>query len=185
VDEPFRMFTSRSEHRLRLREGNADLRLAAHGHRVGLVSGERLQAVDARRRAIASEMERLRTHGLAHHLRRPEVSYSSMAPMDPHRPDLPANVGEEVEVELKYEGYIAQADRAAERLAEAWDGWAIPASMEFSGIRGLSAEAAEKLTRTKPATVGQARRIPGLTPAAISLLLIHLRRAQASPSEGV
>lgn len=185
VDEPFRMFTSRSEHRLRLREGNADLRLAGHGHRIGLVSAERRMAVEARQEAIASEIARLRANGLAQHLRRPETTYSSMAPEDPLRPSLPPDVGEEVEVELKYEGYIAQADRAAERLAEAWDGWTIPASLEFNGIRGLSNEAAEKLTRTRPTTVGQARRIPGLTHAAISLLLIHLRRAQASSSGGV
>jgi tRNA uridine 5-carboxymethylaminomethyl modification enzyme len=185
VDEPFRMFTSRSEHRLRLREGNADLRLAAHGHRVGLVSRQRLDEVEARRAAIAREVARLRTHGLDAVLRRPEATYSSILPMDPGRPALPAHVGEEVEVELKYEGYIARADRAAERLAEAWDGWTIPPSLEFSGIRGLSSEAAEKLTRTRPTTVGQARRIPGLTPAAISLLLVHLRRAQASSSGNV
>ncbi|HEY8210059.1 MAG TPA: tRNA uridine-5-carboxymethylaminomethyl(34) synthesis enzyme MnmG [Myxococcaceae bacterium] len=185
VDEPFRMFTSRSEHRLRLREGNADLRLAAHGHRVGLVPRERLEQVEARRAAIDRERARLSRAGLTIALKRPEISYESMAPQDPDRPPLPADVAEEVEVEVKYEGYLVAAAKAAARLDEAWDQWAVPDTLNFSEIRGLSAEAAEKLERARPSTVGQLRRIPGLTDTARQLLLIHLRRHRAlGPEEG-
>jgi tRNA uridine 5-carboxymethylaminomethyl modification enzyme len=178
VDEPFRMFTSRSEHRLKLREGNADLRLAKHGHRVGLVARELLERVEARGRAVAGEVARLKGRGgvLAQRLKRPEVTYAQLAAEGADWPALPADVAEEVEVEVKYEGYIAQAERAAAREAEAWDGWAIPADFAFSGVRGLSTEAVEKLSRVRPATVGQARRIPGVTQAAVSLLLVALKR---------
>jgi tRNA uridine 5-carboxymethylaminomethyl modification enzyme len=178
VDEPFRMFTSRSEHRLRLREGNADLRLARHGARVGLVSRELLERVEARGRAVAEEVARLKRTGLATRLKRPEVTYAALAEEKPEGwPELPGDVVEEVEVEVKYEGYIVMAARAAAREAEAWDGWRIPADFTYGEVRGLSAEAVEKLEKVRPATVGQARRIPGLTPAAFSLLLVALKRS--------
>jgi tRNA uridine 5-carboxymethylaminomethyl modification enzyme len=175
--EPFRMFTSRSEHRLRLREGNADLRLVPHGARVGLVGPELAGRAEARARAVADEVARLKRTGLAARLKRPEVTYAALAgEVGKDWPELPADVVEEVEVEVKYEGYIAMAERAAAREAEAWDGWRIPADFDFGGVRGLSAEAAEKLGKHRPGTVGQARRIPGLTPAAFSLLLVALKR---------
>ncbi|WP_309887910.1 tRNA uridine-5-carboxymethylaminomethyl(34) synthesis enzyme MnmG [Archangium sp.] len=177
VDEPFRMFTSRSEHRLKLREGNADLRLARHGARVGLVSREGLERVEARGRAVAEEVARLKRTGLATRLKRPEVTYASLAAERAEGwPTLPEDVVEEVEVEVKYEGYIVMAERAAAREAEAWDGWRIPGDFTYGAVRGLSAEAVEKLEKVRPATVGQARRIPGLTPAAFSLLLVALKR---------
>lgn len=176
VDEPFRMFTSRSEHRLKLREGNAELRLAKHGHRVGLVPREALERVEARARAVVDEVARLKHSGLAARLRRPEVSYAALAAEAREWPSLPPEVTEEVEVEVKYEGYIAQAERAAAREAEAWDGWVIPPGFPFSEVRGLSTEAVEKFTAHRPGTVGQARRIPGLTPAALSLLLVALKK---------
>jgi len=180
VDEPFRMFTSRSEHRLQLREGNAELRLARHGHRVGLLPREALERVQARAQAVATEVARLKRTGLAARLKRPEVSYAALAAQAPQWPLLPPEVTEEVEVEVKYEGYIAQAQRAAAREAEAWDGWRIPAGFRFSEVRGLSAEAAEKLGAHQPLTVGQARRIPGITPAAMSLLLVALKKDQSN-----
>ncbi len=177
VDEPFRMFTSRSEHRLRLREGNADLRLARHGARVGLVGPEALARVEARGRAVAGEVERLKRTGLAARLKRPEVDYASLAAERPEGwPALPADVVEEVEVEVKYEGYVLMAERAAAREAEAWDGWRIPGDFTYGRVVGLSAEAVEKLEKHRPSTVGQARRIPGLTPAALSLVLVALKR---------
>lgn len=176
VDEPFRMLTSRSEHRLRLREGNADLRLTRHAHRVGLVSQQRLDQVEARRHAIAEEVQRLGSRGLATALRNPKHDYASLASRDLQRPVLAADVVEEVEVEVKYEGYIAQQDRALARAASGFERWKIPVGVDYSAINGLSREAAEKLARSRPATVEQAQRIPGLTPAAISLLLIHLKR---------
>jgi tRNA uridine 5-carboxymethylaminomethyl modification enzyme len=180
VDEPFRMFTSRSEHRLQLREGNAELRLARHGHRVGLLPREALERVQARAQAVATEVARLKRTGLAARLKRPEVSYAALAAQAPQWPLLPPEVTEEVEVEVKYEGYIAQAQRAAAREAEAWDGWRIPAGFRFSEVRGLSAEAAEKLGAHQPLSVGQARRIPGITPAAMSLLLVALKKDQSN-----
>jgi tRNA uridine 5-carboxymethylaminomethyl modification enzyme len=185
VDEPFRMFTSRSEHRLKLREGNADLRLARHGARVGLVSAEVLERVEARGRAVAEEVARLKRGGLAARLKRPEVSYAALAAEHPEGwPVLPADVVEEVEVEVKYEGYIAQAARAAAREAEAWDGWAIPADFVFREVRGLSSEAVEKLEKHRPATVGQVRRIPGLPPTALSLVLVALKRSGRGGAAG-
>ncbi len=185
VDEPFRMLTSRSEHRLRLREGNADLRLAAHGHRLGLVSVAGFERTELRRQAIAREVVRLKSTGLADLLRRPEMTYERLAAADPHRPPLPRDVVEEVEVEVKYEGYIAQQDRAAVRHNEAFDTWSIPAGLSFGSIRGFSAEVVEKLERHRPRTVGQARRIPGVTPAALGLLLVHLRRASDAVSKNI
>lgn len=179
VDEPFRMFTSRSEHRLKLREGNAELRLARHGHRVGLVPREALERVEARGRAVAEEVARLKRTGLATKLKRPEVSYAALTAEAREWPEVPPEVAEEVEVEVKYEGYIAQAERAAAREAEAWDGWRIPAGFQFNEVRGLSAEAVEKFTAHRPGTVGQARRIPGLTQASLSLLLVALKKERS------
>ncbi|WP_426756081.1 tRNA uridine-5-carboxymethylaminomethyl(34) synthesis enzyme MnmG [Myxococcus sp. Y35] len=176
VDEPFRMFTSRSEHRLKLREGNADLRLARHGHRVGLLPREALERAEARGRAVTEEVARLKRTGLAVKLRRPEMTYAQLGEGREAWPRLSPDVAEEVEVEVKYEGYIAQAARAAAREAESTDRWRIPEGYRFNEVRGLSAEAVEKLTAHRPGTVGQARRIPGLTPAAVSLLLVALKR---------
>ncbi|MBJ6760791.1 tRNA uridine-5-carboxymethylaminomethyl(34) synthesis enzyme MnmG [Myxococcaceae bacterium JPH2] len=176
VDEPFRMFTSRSEHRLKLREGNADLRLAKHGHRVGLLPREALERAEARAHAVTDEVARLKRGGLALRLKRPEMSHAQLGEGREDWPTLPPDVVEEVEVEVKYEGYIAQAERAAAREAEATDRWRIPEGFRFDAVRGLSAEAVEKLSAHQPGTVGQARRIPGLTPAAVSLLLVALKR---------
>ncbi len=181
VDEPFRMLTARSEHRLVLREGNADLRLRRHGHRVGLVTEEALRKTEARRQAIASELGRLRRSQWAGVLRRPGETWSGLAARNGW-PDLAPDVVEEVEVELKYEGYVAQAARAAARESDSFDHWRIPDGFSFAGVEGLSREAAEKLQRHRPATLAQARRVPGVTPAAVSLLLIHLRRAGSPAS---
>ena len=182
VDEPFRMLTSRSEHRLRLREGNADLRLRGHGERVGLVSRAEGAQARARGAAVRAEMERLRHNGRASRLKQPGVDYEGAVEGDESRPELPGDVREEVEVELKYEGYIAQQDRVLARERGGWDGCAIPAGTCFEAISGLSREAAQKLLQHRPLTVAHARRIPGVTSAAISLLLIHLRRGTVPAS---
>jgi len=184
VDEPFRMFTSRSEHRLKLREGNADLRLARHGHRVGLLPREALERAEARARAVADEVARLKRSGLAVRLKRPEVTYAQLGEGRADWPALAPDVAEEVEVEVKYEGYIAQAARAAAREVETTDRWRIPEGFVFSAVRGLGSEAVEKLTAHRPGTVGQARRIPGLTPAAVSLLLVALKRGTGMAGGG-
>ncbi|RKH31759.1 tRNA uridine-5-carboxymethylaminomethyl(34) synthesis enzyme MnmG [Corallococcus praedator] len=180
VDEPFRMFTSRSEHRLKLREGNADLRLAKHGHRVGLLPKEALERAEARAHAVTQEVARIKRVGLGLRLKRPEVSYAQLAEGREDFPVLGPDVTEEVEVEVKYEGYIAQAERAAAREAEASDRWRIPEAFRFADVRGLGSEAVEKLSAHRPGTVGQARRIPGLTPAAVSLLLVALKRGNGA-----
>ena len=177
VDEPFRMFTARSEHRLKLREGNADQRLRAHGHRVGLVDAAALARTLQRWAQVRAEVERLEQARLAPLLKRPEVTWASLAPQDPGRPALPPDVAAEVETELKYQGYIAQADASwIRRGGDAHDGWKIPDHVRFADVPGLSGEARERLERARPQTVGQARRLPGLTPAAVGLLLVHLKR---------
>lgn len=183
VDEPFRMFTARSEHRLKLREGNADLRLRAHGRRLGLVDEAAFSRTEARRVEIQKELARLRQAGLDTWLKRPEESYPTLARMDPQRAPLPEHVWSEVEIELKYEGYVARAERAFGRGQEAFDAWPIPPGLRFTEIRGLSKEAAERLGQSRPLTVGQARRLPGLTPAALSLLLVHLKRLRSAAPE--
>ncbi|MFO0595179.1 MAG: tRNA uridine-5-carboxymethylaminomethyl(34) synthesis enzyme MnmG [Myxococcaceae bacterium] len=175
VDEPFRMMTSRSEHRLTLREGNAEFRLREHGARVGLVSPEQLEVTRERVRAVREEMARLERARLGVKLRRPDVTYASLAAEDEARPVLDEAVTSEVEVEMKYAGYVKQANAAWNRRSDAHDGWAIPQSFSFATVRGLSREAVEKLERARPDTVGQARRVPGVTPAALSLVLVALR----------
>jgi tRNA uridine 5-carboxymethylaminomethyl modification enzyme len=176
VDEPFRMLTSRSEHRLLLRESNADLRLRRHGHRVGLVSDEALRRTEEKAREIGMEVDRLKRGPLAALLRRPSESYATLAERDPGRPKLGEDVVEEVETCIKYEGYVAQHERALAREAEGFEHWRIPEGLALEQIRGLSREAADVLRKYRPATIAQARHLPGLTPAALSLVLIHLRR---------
>ncbi len=176
VDEPFRMLTSRSEHRLSLREGNAEYRLRAHGARVGLVTAEEAKTTQDRAALVRGELERLEAARLLTKLRRPEVTYASLEEEDAGRPALPEDIAAEVEVEAKYAGYIRQANAAWTRKADVHDAWQIPQTFAFSSVRGLSAEAVEKLEKARPGTVGHARRLPGLTPAAISLLLVALRR---------
>ncbi|MBS1150137.1 MAG: mnmG [Myxococcaceae bacterium] len=176
VDEPFRMFTSRSEHRLKLREGNAALRLSAHGHRVGLVAADELARVEGWRQAIDGEIQRLGSQRLLTALKRPEVTYDSLVAADPARPDLPRCVQEEVEVEVKYAGYIAMADASLARSHTGFDHWSIPDALRWEEVPGLSSEARERLARGKPGSIGHARRLLGLNPSAIGLVLVHLKR---------
>ncbi|MDP1821774.1 MAG: tRNA uridine-5-carboxymethylaminomethyl(34) synthesis enzyme MnmG [Archangium sp.] len=177
VDEPFRMLTSRSEHRLTLREGNAEFRLRGHGARVGLVSEAHAKETVQRAEQVRGEVARLEATRLITRLRRPEVTYASLGAEDVERPALPAEVCAEVEVEVKYAGYVRMAQVAWTRRGDAHDGWKIPTGFQFREVRGLGAEAVEKLEQAQPDTVGHARRISGLTPAAVSLLLIALRRS--------
>jgi len=200
VSEPYRMFTSRAEYRLQLREDNADLRLTAHGRRLGVVDDARWAAFTTKREAVTVELARLhatriapsmvsaddalrvfgqgleREYVLADLLRRPNVTYATLHSLDASGAavDDPA-VAEQVEVAIKYAGYIErQHDEVARHLAQ--EVTRIPADVDYADVRGLSTEARQKLASGRPETIGQAARISGMTPAAISLLLVHLKR---------
>ncbi|MCL2313636.1 MAG: tRNA uridine-5-carboxymethylaminomethyl(34) synthesis enzyme MnmG, partial [Proteobacteria bacterium] len=177
VDEPFRMLTSRSEHRLRLREGNADLRLAPEGWRLGLLSAAEFERMRVRKEAIEGEIARLKAAGLADALKRPGTCWKALGTPRHPLPELEEGIAEEVENTLKYAGYIAQAEAAWFRQVERFDRWRFPPGWRWeAGLEGVSKEARDKLVRYAPETLGQARRIPGLSPAAIGLILVHLRR---------
>lgn len=198
VTEPYRMFTSRAEYRLSLREDNADLRLTEQGHALGVVGEDRWRRFAIKQEAILKEQERLRAqwvgpkeigaeaakslfgkplereYPLYDLLRRPEVSYDRlMALFDAGVAD--AQVREQVEIQAKYQGYI---DRQQEEIARHhhYETLCLPENIDYRQVRGLSAEAQQKLNQHKPETLGQAARISGMTPAAISLLLVYLKR---------
>ena len=181
VSEPYRMFTSRAEYRLQLREDNADLRLTETGRRLGLVHDVRWEAFNRKRDAIKHEKERLgRTFvsasflektSVLEMLRRPEVTYATLVPDAP----VPVEVAAQVEIQAKYEGYIERQKREIERRRE-FESLSLPADFDYGQVRGLSFEAQQKLSQQRPETIGQASRISGITPAAISLLLVHLKR---------
>ncbi len=200
--EPYRMFTSRAEYRLLLREDNADLRLTAKGRELGLVDDLRWQRFSAKLDGIAAESERLRTTfihpgtpaadsladrisspllreaSLLDLLKRPEFSYADIAGLKGEAvPDV--QVAEQVEISVKYAGYIDRQQEEIERLHRS-ENIAIPAGFDYAKIKGLSHEVTHKLTQAQPATIGQASRVPGVTPAAISLLLIHLKKKSAA-----
>jgi tRNA uridine 5-carboxymethylaminomethyl modification enzyme len=181
VSEPYRMFTSRAEYRLMLREDNADLRLTEVGRKLGLVGDARWDAFNRKRDAIAQETARLKSlyvsagfqekRSAYELLRRPEVHYAGIAPDGVADPA----VAEQVEIQAKYAGYIERQREEVARRAEL-DSRALPADLDYREVRGLSAEVQQKLNRHRPETIGQAARISGVTPAAISLLLVHLKR---------
>ena len=200
VSEPYRMFTSRAEYRLQLREDNADLRLTEHGRRLGLVDDVRWSAFARKREAIARETERLKTtqvnpnvvarhevervvgapldevHTLDELLRRPGVDYATLMTLPGAGPavDDPA-VADQVEVTTKYAGYIErQKDEIARALAN--EEARLPRDLDYRTVRGLSTEVQQRLNQQRPDTIGQAARMQGITPAAVSLLLVHLKR---------
>jgi tRNA uridine 5-carboxymethylaminomethyl modification enzyme len=181
VSEPYRMFTSRAEYRLMLREDNADLRLTEAGRRLGLVGDARWEAFSRKRDAIQGETMRLKSSYVSTGyyekksvydvLRRPEVHYQEVAPAPLAAPE----VAEQVEIQAKYEGYIERQREEVARRAE-FEDRVLPPELDYREVRGLSAEVQQKLNHHRPETLGQAARISGVTPAAISLLLVHLKR---------
>ncbi len=215
VTEPYRMFTSRAEYRLQLREDNADLRLTELGYSLGLVDPERLQAMAAKREALALALERLRTtwvrpatvpaaeaervlgkaleheHNLADLLRRPGMTFDAVSGLaglaghDVSRETMRGQLGareadaviEQVEISIKYAGYIEKQHDEVER-ASALEALPLPTDIDYTEVAALSYEVRLKLSRHRPTTLGQASRISGVTPAAISLLLVHLKKGR-------
>ena len=186
VSEPYRMFTSRAEYRLMLREDNADLRLTEAGQQLGLIDDARWSAYCRKREAIEKETQRLQStyvstsfqqkHHIYELLRRPEESYAHLVVGT----DLDPAVIEQIEIQAKYEGYIERQRAEVERNAE-MENRELPADLDYGQVKGLSAEVQQKLNRHRPRTIGQAARISGVTPAAISLLLVHLKRGFRTP----
>jgi tRNA uridine 5-carboxymethylaminomethyl modification enzyme len=181
VSEPYRMFTSRAEYRLQLREDNADLRLTETGRRLGLIDDARWEAFCRKRDAVEVEKARLRSVFVSasfvqkvradEYLRRPEARYADVAGDSPAVPE----VAQQVEVQIKYEGYV-ERQRAEVDRRRGLESLPLPVDLDYRAVRGLSVEVQQKLNRHRPETLGQASRISGVTPAAISLLAVHLKR---------
>ena len=197
TNEPYRIMTSRSEYRLVLRQDNADQRLTRRGYEIGLVPEERLRAVEKKYDAIQREINRLEHTGVApspaltafltEHgtadapdgcsllalLKRPQLHYDELAPFDPGRPPLSADIAEEIEISVKYEGYIK---RQLQQVAEfkRVEGHKLPPDLNYNAIQGLRLEAREKLSAVRPMDLGQASRISGVSPADLTALMIWL-----------
>jgi len=209
VSEPYRMFTSRAEYRLMLREDNADLRLTETGRRLGLVDDARWVAFNRKRDAIAQEQERLkatwvspkslraeladrvlgksieREYSLMDLLKRPGVTHASLASLAASGEfAIDAAVAEQVEIQAKYQGYITRQQEEVART-EHHESLALPCDLDYGTVRGLSIEVQQRLNQHRPETVGQASRISGITPAAISLLLVHLKRGMGTARRSV
>jgi tRNA uridine 5-carboxymethylaminomethyl modification enzyme len=207
--EPYRMFTSRAEYRLQLREDNADLRLTAIGHDLGLVDEARVARTQAKREAIERECARLsaiwaapnNTLGAAIErqlgvpvgretpildlLKRPEVDYAKLMQIEALGPAIADGEAiEQIEIQTRYSGYLERQREEIERARRS-ETTAIPESFDYAHVTGLSAELLQKLRTTRPQTIGQASRIPGMTPAAISLLLVHLKRGLGIRDSGL
>ncbi len=199
TQEPYRIMTSRSEYRLLHRQDNADQRLCAIGARVGLVSRERLAAVEEKYAAVDKEIQRLESHGvpgsdalnkmlearasapvtssarLAELLRRPQVTYADLAAFDETRPALPRSVTDEVEIQVKYAGYLQRQLRQVEEFKQE-EQRRLPEKLDYMSIAGLRLEARQKLAQIRPVSIGQASRISGVSPADIAVLLIYLEQ---------
>ena len=197
TEEPYRIMTSRSEYRLLHRQDNADARLTAIGAAVGLVSQERLHQVEEKYAAVEREIARLEGSGVCENdalndmlaakgsapvsgsarlsdlLRRPQVSYEDLAPFDPERPELPFAVQQEVQIQVKYAGYLSRQEKQVAQFRRE-ESRLLPEDMDYSAIAGLRLEAREKLQKIRPRSVGQAGRISGVSPADIAVLLIYL-----------
>ena len=199
TEEPYRIMTSRSEYRLLHRQDNADARLTAIGAKIGLVSPERLRAVEEKYAAVKREAKRLESTGVAESealnalltardsapvkgsarladlLRRPQIGYGDLAEFDPERPELPKAVTDEVEIQVKYAGYLARQEKQVEQFRQE-ESRLLPDDLDYAAIPGLRLEAREKLQRVRPVSIGQAGRISGVSPADVAVLLIYLEQ---------
>ena len=197
TEEPYRIMTSRSEYRLLHRQDNADARLTAIGAKIGLVSEERLRAVEEKYAAVKREAKRLESTGVAESealnalltardsapvkgsarladlLRRPQIGYGDLAEFDPERPELPKAVTDEVEIQVKYAGYLARQEKQVEQFRQE-ESRLLPDDLDYATIPGLRLEAREKLQKVRPVSIGQAGRISGVSPADVAVLLIYL-----------
>lgn len=197
--DPYRMMTSRSEYRLLLRQDNADIRLTPYGHEIGLISDERYQKFLNKMQLIKDEMNRAaqttihvsedlqkllvsretapmnKGMKLIELIKRPQISYDDLAPFDTERPDLPPEIFEQVEIELKYEGYIRRQQAQINEMRRL-EVKLLPKDIDYNAIDGLRLEAREKLSKIRPHSVGQASRISGVSPSDISVLLIYLAK---------
>ncbi len=180
TNEPYRMMTSRSEYRLLHRQDNADIRLAYIGYDLGLVSRERYQRILDKYAQIDAEIARLKKGKLYQLLKRPENTYDSLAEQDPDRPPLPRAVTEEVEISIKYEGYIQRQLREVEAFAK-MEQRRIPADIDYDAVPGVRTEARQKLSAIRPANFGQASRISGVSPADLTALMIWVERDRPEP----
>ena len=198
TNEPYRMMTSRAEYRLLLRQDNADLRLTDIGHEIGLISDERYKMFDMKRQNIEKEKIRLkntivkpteevnkilRENGttqlstgtkMSELLKRTELNYEKLKPIDENRPELTMQEKEEVEIQIKYEGYIKMQEEQVKKFRKLEEK-ILPENIDYEQIKGISLEGRQKLNKFKPNSIGQASRISGVSPADISVLLIHLQ----------
>ena len=205
ADEPYRMFTSRAEYRLLLRHDNADMRLSDRAYEIGVISKERHESTVNRRRLVEAETKRLKrvfvkpdvvnsilmeksstpvseTVSLYKLLSRPEIQYADLYPVDPEPMDYEPSVIGQIQTAVKYAGYLERQRKEIERM-RSWESRGIPPEFDYATIQAMSHESREKLNEIRPASVGQASRIPGVTPADLSILVVHLERGNAARHE--